>query len=136
MGTSGEMPVGGGELAASIRSYRHSRGLTQTELARRLNVTQQTVARWEQGFPPRSDLVFRIEAEIGNDQESDNSAEIFRLHQHDAERSVVQDDGSPDLLEPFLTGCVRIIERGERLSDDLMTFVLEELKARGKAGPA
>ncbi|MBQ1217614.1 MAG: XRE family transcriptional regulator [Clostridia bacterium] len=37
------------ELAKNIRAYRTLRGLTQTEIARRLFVTPQTVSKWEKG---------------------------------------------------------------------------------------
>ena len=40
-------------LAARIRSYRLNHQMTQAQLAAQLDVTQQTVARWEQGSPPR-----------------------------------------------------------------------------------
>jgi transcriptional regulator with XRE-family HTH domain len=35
--------------AAAIRKYRDRHGLTQAELARKLDVAQKTVSRWEAG---------------------------------------------------------------------------------------
>ena len=36
-------------LAEQLKSLRLSAGLTQTELAKKLNISQQSYARWENG---------------------------------------------------------------------------------------
>lgn len=51
-------------LAENIKSIRKQRGMTQEELATRLNVVRQTVSKWEKGLSvPDADLLKRI-AEI------------------------------------------------------------------------
>ena len=37
-------------LKDNIKSIRKSKGLSQEELAIKLNVVRQTVSKWEQGF--------------------------------------------------------------------------------------
>ena len=51
-------------LAENIKTIRKQRGMTQEELAARLNVVRQTVSKWEKGLSvPDADLLKRI-AEI------------------------------------------------------------------------
>ena len=51
-------------LAENIKTVRKQRGMTQEELAARLNVVRQTVSKWEKGLSvPDADLLKRI-AEI------------------------------------------------------------------------
>ena len=51
-------------LAKNIKAIRKQRGMTQEELAARLNVVRQTVSKWEKGLSvPDADLLKRI-AEI------------------------------------------------------------------------
>ena len=51
-------------LAKNIKAIRKQRGMTQEELATRLNVVRQTVSKWEKGLSvPDADLLKRI-AEI------------------------------------------------------------------------
>lgn len=47
------------EIAKIIRSKRENAGMTQRELADKINVTQSIVSRYESGkqFPPRPTLV-------------------------------------------------------------------------------
>ena len=48
-------------LQDSIRNYRKARGLTQEELAIRLNVVRQTVSKWEKGFSvPDADMLQKL----------------------------------------------------------------------------
>jgi len=48
----------------NLKTLRKSRGLSQEELATRLNVVRQTVSKWEKGLSvPDADLLIRI-AEI------------------------------------------------------------------------
>ena len=52
-------------LAERIRTYRLKHGTTQRQLADQLGVTQQSVARWEQGSPPRRYMLRVIESLLG-----------------------------------------------------------------------
>ena len=48
-------------LQENIRSFRKERGLTQEELAIRVNVVRQTVSKWEKGLSvPDADMLQRI----------------------------------------------------------------------------
>ena len=48
-------------LAENIKAIRKQRGMTQEELATRLNVVRQTVSKWEKGLSvPDADLLNRI----------------------------------------------------------------------------
>ena len=48
-------------LQDSIRNFRKARGLTQEELAVRLNVVRQTVSKWEKGFSvPDADTLQKL----------------------------------------------------------------------------
>ncbi len=48
-------------LKDNIKSIRKSKGLSQEELAERLNVVRQTVSKWEQGLSvPDADLLIAI----------------------------------------------------------------------------
>ena len=48
-------------LQDNIRNFRKDRGLTQEELAIRLNVVRQTVSKWEKGLSvPDVDLLQRL----------------------------------------------------------------------------
>ena len=57
-------------LSENIRALRKSRGLSQEELAVKLNVVRQTVSKWEQGLSvPDADMLISIskvfEAPVG-----------------------------------------------------------------------
>ncbi len=43
------MPVNPTKMGEQIRALRNGKGITQNELAERLNVTFQTVSKWERG---------------------------------------------------------------------------------------
>ena len=52
-------------LNENIRSIRKSKGLSQEELAIRLNVVRQTISKWEQGLSvPDSDMLISISEEL------------------------------------------------------------------------
>lgn len=52
--------------AEGLRYFRRELGLTQTELGRRLGVTQRTISRWETGAEPVGNphLVLRALADV------------------------------------------------------------------------
>lgn len=41
------------QLAQNLKKYRLSQNLTQEELANFLNITPQSVSKWERGVSPR-----------------------------------------------------------------------------------
>ena len=48
-------------LSENIKAVRKSKGLSQQELAVKLNVVRQTVSKWEQGLSvPDSDLLIAL----------------------------------------------------------------------------
>lgn len=52
-------------LNENIRSIRKSKGLSQEELAIRLNVVRQTISKWEQGLSvPDSDMLISLSEEL------------------------------------------------------------------------
>ena len=54
-------------LSENLKAIRKSKGLSQQELAVKLNVVRQTVSKWEQGLSvPDSDMLLSI-SESGTD---------------------------------------------------------------------
>ena len=52
-------------LSENIKAIRKSKGLSQQELAVKLNVVRQTVSKWEQGLSvPDSDMLITISEEL------------------------------------------------------------------------
>ena len=52
-------------LSENIRAVRKAKGLSQEELAVRLNVVRQTVSKWEAGLSvPDADLLIRLSEEL------------------------------------------------------------------------
>ncbi len=48
-------------LSENIKTIRKSKGLTQQELAVKLNVVRQTISKWEQGLSvPDSELLLAL----------------------------------------------------------------------------
>lgn len=48
-------------LNENIKTIRKSKGLSQEELALKLNVVRQTISKWEQGFSvPDADMLISI----------------------------------------------------------------------------
>ena len=45
-------------LSENIKSIRKSKGLSQQELAVKLNVVRQTVSKWEQGSFPKLKILY------------------------------------------------------------------------------
>ncbi len=52
-------------LSENIKAIRKSKGLSQEELAIKLNVVRQTISKWEQGLSvPDSDMLIAISREL------------------------------------------------------------------------
>jgi transcriptional regulator with XRE-family HTH domain len=122
---SAEPPL---ELAGRIRTYRLSHGLTQRDLADRLGVTQQSVARWEQGSPPRRYMLRAIEAildEPGSGDPRSDLAEIIGIRPPVS--GSVPTRGVEDARKVYVQGCLKLLERGERLPNKVLLLMADEL---------
>jgi len=117
-----------GQLAARIREYRLRRGLTQQELADQLDVTQQSVARWEQGSPPRRYMLRIIESLLEEEHETDESAnlaEIIGIRRSSSRPTRPRDKESA--RNSYIQGCLKLLERGERLPNRVLLLLADEL---------
>jgi transcriptional regulator with XRE-family HTH domain len=116
------------ELAERIRTYRLKHGMTQRELADQLGVTQQSVARWEQGLPPRRYMLRVIGSLLEETDAGDPStdlAEIIGIRPPVARR--VQTRGVEDARKVYVQGCLKLLERGERLPNRVLLLLADEL---------
>ena len=117
-----------GPLPGRIRAYRLRNGITQRELAEQLGVTQQSVARWEQGSPPRRYMLRAIESLLEVTDSGDQStdlAEIIGIRPPVAGR--VQTRGIQDARKVYVQGCLKLLERGERLPNRVLMLLADEL---------
>ena len=115
-------------LAARIHAYRLNRGMTQRELADQLGVTQQSVARWEQGSPPRRYMLRAIESLLGEPAAGDPStdlAEIIGIRPPGTGRT--QTRGVEEARKVYVQGCLKLLERGERLPNRVLLLLADEL---------
>jgi transcriptional regulator with XRE-family HTH domain len=115
-------------LAERIRTYRLKRGMTQRELADQLGVTQQSVARWEQGSPPRRFMLRAIELLLEETETGDQTtelAEIIGIRPPVAEQ--VQTRGIESARKVYVQGCLKLLERGERLPNRVLLLLAGEL---------
>ncbi len=115
-------------LAERIRTYRLKHGTTQRQLAEQLGVTQQSVARWEQGSPPRRYMLRVIESllgEIDGGDEPAGMAEIIGIRPPVAGR--VQTRGTEEARKVYVQGCLKLLERGERLPNRVLLLLADEL---------
>ncbi len=115
-------------LAERIRRYRLKNGTTQRELADQLGVTQQSVARWEQGSPPRKYMLRVIEsllAETGTGDQPDDLAEIIGIRPPAAGR--VPTRAVEDARKIYVHGCLKLLQRGERLPNRVLLLLADEL---------
>ncbi len=119
-------PPGG--LADRIRTYRLSHGMTQRELADHLGVTQQSVARWEQGSPPRRYMLRAIEALLEGPEAGEPSnelAEIIGIRPPSSGQ--VPARGTEAARQAYVRGCLKLLERGERLPNKVLLLLADEL---------
>jgi transcriptional regulator with XRE-family HTH domain len=115
-------------LAQRIRSYRATHEMTQRELADQLGVTQQSVARWEQGSPPRQYMLRVIEsllAQAGAHDQSGDLAEIIGIRPPVV--GPVQTRGVEEARKIYVQGCLKLLGRGERLPNRVLLLLADEL---------
>ena len=115
-------------LAQRIHAYRLRHGMTQRELADQLGVTQQSVARWEQGSPPRKYMLRVIESLLADTAPGDQSgelAEIIGIRPPAAGRA--QTRSVEDGRKIYVHGCLKLLERGERLPNRVLLLLADEL---------
>ncbi len=116
-------------LAERLRSYRLQHGVTQRELADQLGVTQQSVARWEQGSPPRRYMLRVIESLLGESdpggRSADDLAEIIGIRPPTS--GPVRTRSVEDARKVYVQGCLKLLERGERLPNRVLLLLADEL---------
>ena len=116
-------------LAERLRTYRLKHGLTQRELADQLGVTQQSVARWEQGSPPRRYMLGVIEALVEQAGADRAARGPGRHHRHPPPSCPlrVQTRGIEEARKVYVQGCLKLLERGERLPNKVLLLLADEL---------
>jgi transcriptional regulator with XRE-family HTH domain len=114
-------------LAERIRTYRLKHGMTQRELADQLGVTQQSVARWEQGSPPRRYMLRAIQSllETESGDQPAELAEIIGIRPPAA--GPVPTRGTEEARKAYVRGCLKLLERGERLPNKVLLLLADEL---------
>ena len=115
-------------LAGRIRAYRLRHGMTQRDLADQLGVTQQSVARWEQGSPPSRHLFRALEVlvdEPAAEQPSGDLADIIGIRPPAAVPA--RNRGVEEARRVYVQGCLKLLERGERLPDKVLLLLAGEL---------
>jgi transcriptional regulator with XRE-family HTH domain len=115
-------------LAERLRTYRLKQGMTQRELADQLGVTQQSVARWEQGSPPRRYMLRVIESLLETDRgdrAADDLAEIIGIRP--PATGPVRTRGIEEARKAYVQGCLKLLERGERLPNRVLLLLADEL---------
>lgn len=115
-------------LAERIRAYRLNHGMTQRELADQLGVTQQSVARWEQGSPPRRYMLRALETLLGSTADRagpSDLAEIIGIRPPAPGRIPVR--GTDEARTVYVQGCLKLLERGERLPNRVLLLLADEL---------
>ena len=118
-------------LAERIRNYRLDRDLTQRDLAEQLGVTQQSVARWEQGSPPRRSMLRVLESLLDERGPTGQPAELAELADiigiHPPVREMPRNRGIEEGRKAYVQGCLKLLERGERLPNRVLLLLADEL---------
>jgi transcriptional regulator with XRE-family HTH domain len=115
-------------LAARIHDYRLKRGMTQRGLADELGVTQQSVARWEQGSPPRRYMLRILESLLDENEAHETPtdlADVIGIRRPTEGR--VQTRGLEDARKVYVQGCLKLLARGERLPNRVLLLLADEL---------
>ena len=115
-------------LAGRIRAYRLRHGMTQRELADQLGVTQQSVARWEQGSPPSRFMLRTVEALLDEVVVADRSADMADIIGiRPPAAAPARTRGLEEARKAYVQGCLKLLERGERLPNKVLLLLADEL---------
>ena len=128
MDTSEYAPEPHDGLAGRIRAYRLGHGMTQRDLADQLGVTQQSVARWEQGSPPSRHLLRTLEVLVDQPAVTEHPGDLADIIGIRPPAAVpARDRGSDEARTAYVRGCLKLLERGERLPNKVLLLLADEL---------
>lgn len=96
--------------------------MSQNQLAIRLGVTQQSVARWEKGAPCRRDMLQIIQAELARGPaELEAGAEVIDLRPGLNEFS--SSPHSVAMRDKWVKACMKCVDRGGTLPDWMLEAI-------------
>ena len=97
-------------LGERIHAYRLVNGMTQRELADQLGVTQQSVARWEQGSPPRRYMLRVLESLLAESDQPPPPTGLADIIGIRAPAQGVRARGIEEARKAYVQGCLKLLE--------------------------